>query len=263
MAWRVARSLLVLRDQIDARFPYRSRVSDGYIGDANHQNTNSDHNPWYGPGIVTAADWTHDPRNGFDIDRFTDELAASRDPRIKYIIANGLILDSRPQYNPWRWMPYYGSNPHTSHVHLSVVATPMCDSTAAWNIPMLGGGGGGGGGGTTPPSSKPPYPGAFTLPWGHYYGLKSGPEQSHGGYYVHERDEIKALQQKLVSLGFAYRANGQQVPPSAWATDGWSDGIFEQETKDAVARFQRAHRPNSTTRWGEVWGDDWQTLWGL
>lgn len=262
MAWRVARSLLTLRDQIDARFPHRSRVSDGYIGDANHQNTNSDHNPWYGPGIVTAADWTHDPRNGFDIDRFTDELAASRDPRIKYIIANGLILDSRPQYNPWRWMPYYGSNPHTSHVHLSVVASPACDNAAAWNVPMLGGGGGGGGGGTPSPS-KPPYPGNFTLPTGHYYGLKSGPEQSHGGFYAHEQPVIRAIQQKLVSLGFARRGNGQQVPPSAWATDGWSDGLFEQLTKDAVIRFQQTHRPHNTTRWGEVWGDDWQTLWGL
>ncbi|TWP43806.1 hypothetical protein FKR81_41925 [Lentzea tibetensis] len=140
MAWRVARSLLTLRDQIDTKFPSRNRASDGYIGDSNHQNTTSDHNPWYGPGIVTAADWTHDPGVGFDIDRFTDELAASRDLRIKYIIANGLVLDSRPQFNPWKWMPYNGSNPHRSHVHLSVVASPACDDTRPWNFPMLGGG---------------------------------------------------------------------------------------------------------------------------
>jgi hypothetical protein len=263
MAWRVARSLLVLRDQMDAAFPGRSRVSDGYIGDTAHQNTSSDHNPWYGPGIVTAADWTHDPRNGFDIDKFTDQLQASRDGRIKYVIANGWIMDSRPQFSPWQWVRYYGSNPHTSHVHVSVVATPACDDMSRWNVPMLGSGGGGGGGGGTPSPSKPPYPGPYQLAGHHYYGLKSGPAESIGGANSWERPAIKAIQQKLVSLGYARRGNGQQVAPSSWATDGWSDGVFEQLTKDAVIRFQQAHRRNSTSRWGEVWGDDWQTLWSL
>jgi len=262
MAWRVARSLIVLRDQIDAAFPNRSRVSDGYIGDAAHQSSDSDHNPWYGPGIVTAADWTHDPAHGFDIDKFTDQLQAGRDPRIKYVIANGWIMDSRPQFSPWQWVRYYGSNPHTSHVHVSVVASPACDDMTRWNVPMLGGGGGGGGGGTTPPPNKPGYPGGFSLPTGHYYGLKSGPERSHGGYYASERPVIKALQQKLVSLGYAYRSNGQQVPPSNWATDGWSDGVFEAETAQAVERFQRQHMPG-TQYYGQVWGDDWAKLWSL
>src|SRR5690242_20433544 len=98
MAWRVARSLLTLRDQFNAKFPGRNKASDGTIGDPNHQGTDSDHNPWYG-GIVTAIDVTHDPASGVDIDRITDELQASRDPRIKYVIANGLIMDTRPQFN--------------------------------------------------------------------------------------------------------------------------------------------------------------------
>jgi hypothetical protein len=261
MAWRVARSLLTLRDQIDAAFPNRSRISDGYIGDANHQNTNSDHNPWYGPGIVTAADWTHDPARGFSIDRFTDQLQAARDPRIKYVIANGWIMDSRPQFSPWQWVRYNGSNPHTSHVHVSVVASPACDDMTLWYVPMLGSGGGGGGG-TTPPPSKPPYPGSFNLLSGHYYGLLSGPERSHGGYYEHERGRIQAIQRKLVSLGYAYRGDGQQVPPSVWSTDGWSDGKFEKLTADAVSRFQRQHMPG-TQYYGQVWGDDWAKLWSL
>ncbi|MGW3467002.1 hypothetical protein ACWDKQ_00685 [Saccharopolyspora sp. NPDC000995] len=43
--------------------------------------------PWYivdGICVATARDFTHDPAAGLDIDRITDELAASRDPRIKY-----------------------------------------------------------------------------------------------------------------------------------------------------------------------------------
>lgn len=88
---------------------------------------------------MTARDFTHDPKAGVDIDRISDELAASRDPRIKYVIANGLILDSRPGNSPWRWMPYYGSNPHTKHLHLSVMDNASCDDTRPWNLPMLGG----------------------------------------------------------------------------------------------------------------------------
>jgi outer membrane murein-binding lipoprotein Lpp len=145
MAWRVARSLETLRNQINAAFPARSRVSDGTIGDAAHASRSSDHNPWHivaGTGVVTAMDITHDPAHGLNIDYFTDELAASRDSRIKYVIANGLILDSRPGNNPWRWMPYSGSNPHTRHFHLSVLPD-TCDDPRPWNLPSLRG--------TTPP----------------------------------------------------------------------------------------------------------------
>lgn len=137
LPWRVAESLLTLRSQIDAKYPNRSKVSDGAIGDEDHQNRDSDHNPWYGPGIVTAMDITHDPGNGVDIDSFTDELAASRDPRIKYIIANGLILDTRPRLSPWQWAGYDGPNEHTRHFHLSVVASPLCDDAKQWDIPSL------------------------------------------------------------------------------------------------------------------------------
>lgn len=137
MAWRVARSLITLRDQFDRRYPLRSRASDGTIGDAAHATRDSDHNPWYGPGIVTAADFTHDPNVGMDIDRLTDELAASRDPRIKYIIANAWILDSRPGNNPWKWVPYKGTNEHRKHLHLSVVASPLCDDPRPWDLPSF------------------------------------------------------------------------------------------------------------------------------
>src|SRR5882757_10204183 len=125
MTWRVARSLDVLLDELNRAFPSRSKASDGSIGDTNHLAegwTESDHNPWYplpNGGIVTARDYTHDPASGVDIGQLSDELAASRDPRVKYIIANGWILDSRPQFNPWQWVRYTGSNPHDHHLHLS------------------------------------------------------------------------------------------------------------------------------------------------
>lgn len=126
MAWRVANSLQTLLGQLNARWPNRNKVSDGSIGDENHQNRNSDHNPWYGPGIVTARDFTHDPGD-LDCHWLAGVLVANRDPRIKYVIWDRRI------WNPTAgWRVYSGANPHTSHLHLSVVASPACDSTAPW-----------------------------------------------------------------------------------------------------------------------------------
>lgn len=146
--WRLAGSLETLLAQFDAAFPQRNRASDGTIGDASHQSRDSDHNPWVGPGIVTAVDITHDPQNGVDINRITDELAASRDPRIKYVIANGLIMDSRPGQSPWQWTKYSGGNAHTKHFHISVMNSPVCDDRRPWALPSLGGA----------PQSPPPQP---------------------------------------------------------------------------------------------------------
>lgn len=135
MSWRKAHSLETLRLQFNRRYPNRSKASDGFIGDTAHQATPSDHNPDRN-GIVHAGDFTHDPAVGMDIDRLTDELAATRDPRIKYIIANGWILDSRPQFNPWQWVRYTGSNPHNKHFHLSVMPG-IGDQGHEWKLPSF------------------------------------------------------------------------------------------------------------------------------
>jgi hypothetical protein len=143
MGWptnpRPAKCLLTLRDQVDHKYPGRAKGSDGMIGDAAHQaeGSASDHNPWLrdsqGRGVVTAIDITHDPAHGLVIARLADALAKSRDHRIKYIITNRRILDSRPGNNPWVWMPYSGSDPHTGHLHLSVVTTQSrYDDTRPW-----------------------------------------------------------------------------------------------------------------------------------
>jgi hypothetical protein len=144
VTWRIAHSLDVLLAQFNQACPTRSKLSDGGIGNAAHVAegwTNSDHNPWYplpNGGVVTARDYTHDPAHGMDINVITDQLAAMRDPRIKYIIANRFILDSRPNENPWRWMAYHGVDPHINHLHLSVMDNPSCDDMRAWNLPMFG-----------------------------------------------------------------------------------------------------------------------------
>jgi hypothetical protein len=135
MSWRVARSLEVLRDQINAAYPQRNKASDGTIGDAAHAASVSDHNPDAG-GVVRALDITHDPAHGCDIDRLTDELVASRDPRISYLIANGMITG--PNYG-WVWTRYDGADPHTNHFHLSVVADGRADDPRPWAVALGGG----------------------------------------------------------------------------------------------------------------------------
>ena len=140
MSWRVAKSLEELRDGINRAHPNRSKASDGTIGDLDHQNTSSDHNPWVregAMGVVTALDITHDPAHGCDCNAIVAALIASRDSRIKYVIWNRKMWRSyeKPGIPKWTPAPYSGSNPHDHHFHLSVQPEKaLYDSTAAWSI---------------------------------------------------------------------------------------------------------------------------------
>jgi len=136
MAWRVAKSLIRLREQIDIKAPKRSKASDGTIGDAAHAASTSDHNPWVkdGPiGVVTAIDITHDPEDGCDAQQIVNALVASKDLRIKYIIWNRQIISSIVK--PWVWRPYSGKNPHSHHFHLSIQPDKsLYDSLESWHL---------------------------------------------------------------------------------------------------------------------------------
>lgn len=136
MAWRVAKSLLKMRDQINAMAPRRNKSSDGTIGDAKHASRSSDHNPWVRDGktgIVTAIDITHDPGNGCHMHDIAEYMRIQKDPRIKYCICNRRIYSS--VQSPWQWRKYTGSNPHISHVHFSVHSTKgHYDNETVWRL---------------------------------------------------------------------------------------------------------------------------------
>lgn len=139
MEWRIAASLIKLRDQVNTAFPKRSKDSDGSIGDAAHASRSSDHNPWVqdskGQPIVTAIDLTHDPKDGFDSYAFADMLMAKKDPRIKYVISNRRIGSGSDGPAPWTWRKYTGSNPHDHHVHISVKSgESFFDNVKDWDI---------------------------------------------------------------------------------------------------------------------------------
>lgn len=137
MIWRLAHSLTVLRDEVNAAVPNRSKASDGTIGDPRHQGTGSDHNP-NSEGVVCALDITHDPAGGMDAHALADHLRSHRHPQLKYIISDWRIASSR---NDWTWRTYTGVNGHSSHIHVSVGVGPSgqsapgtYDSTASWGV---------------------------------------------------------------------------------------------------------------------------------
>lgn len=134
--WRVAKSLDRLLAQINELAPNRNKASDGSIGDASHQTRDSDHNPWVTDGnlgVVTARDFTHDPANGCDCQKIADAIVAARDPRVKYLIWNRKICNSK--VSPWKWRRYTGSNPHTKHIHISVLPQKSkYDDESNWDL---------------------------------------------------------------------------------------------------------------------------------
>jgi len=132
--WRPAASLLVLREQLNAEHPGRDTSADGIIGDKRH--TTGDHLP-NARGVVHAIDVTHDPAHGLDIAQLAEQLRNSRDSRIKYVICNRRIFAGENGPAPWVWRPYDGSDPHTGHLHLSVVSGWISDMTMAWAIGAL------------------------------------------------------------------------------------------------------------------------------
>lgn len=142
MAWptnpRLAKSLVVFREQIDKLYPNRNKASDGALGDTLHASTGaaSDHNPWFndanGVGVVTAIDITHDPRQGCDCNKIAEALRQSRDPRIKYVIFNSRTYDPGDGFG-WEWQDYSGDNPHDKHMHVSVNINNY-DDTQPWVI---------------------------------------------------------------------------------------------------------------------------------
>jgi hypothetical protein len=128
-----------LRDQVDTWYPDRRTTSDGWIGDARHSATKSDHNPDERSGFVVRA---------IDIDSRLDSseqlsiyladqirVCAKTDKRISYVIHNGFIAS---RIMGFKWRRYRGINPHKKHIHISFTKSGDKDSKP-FDIPLLGG----------------------------------------------------------------------------------------------------------------------------
>ncbi len=130
----LAPALVQLRSEIDALFPNRDKTSDGWIGDSSHAARPSDHNPdWDAPGryrgIVRAIDVDIDDRDANRDLRLMLLNAAIGDPRVWYVISNGIIYS---RTYGWAARKYTGSNGHFHHVHISLLHEAGEFNTAAW-----------------------------------------------------------------------------------------------------------------------------------
>lgn len=128
MTWRPAKSLIVLRDEVNAAHPGRSKASDGTKGDAAHASRASDHNP-DGNGVVHAIDITRYPGTEHTVERLR-RMGEYGDRRIKYIIFESRIYSAK---NGFKGAAYTGSNKHDKHFHLSVTASHG-DDTGPWHL---------------------------------------------------------------------------------------------------------------------------------
>lgn len=212
MSWpinpRPAKSLIVLRDQINKLAPKRSKISDGLLARTEHtvDNPNSDHEPHVRDGevgVVTGMDITHDPTGGVDGEMLANSLVASKDRRLKYIIWNKRIISGTEQKQPaWVWRSYFGKNPHNHHMHISVKPDKASyDMTTIWELLF----GKSGGASTSAPSGSTSSP---RMPV-----LMKGAEGQH----------VEALQTLL-------NKHGDHLIV---------DGVFGNDTRNAVINFQR------------------------
>jgi hypothetical protein len=135
--WRNCNASLALVAEVNARWPNRDKASDGTVGDAAHASRSSDHNPFIiinGTGVVRARDIDVDGIDAAWLAEWLRGCGAAGDPRLRgggYVIFNRRI--TRPDWGGWR--AYTGSNPHTSHVHVSFsLDRAGFDSTAAWGL---------------------------------------------------------------------------------------------------------------------------------
>ena len=128
---------VTLRDQVNKRWPSRSKASDGWIGDSRHAATKSDHNPAAdAAGVVRAIDVDADLRgpanNAFYLANQL-RILGKTDKRLAYVIYNKKIA------SPilfWKWRSYRGYA-HTSHIHISFTALGDQDKRK-FKLPILG-----------------------------------------------------------------------------------------------------------------------------
>ena len=136
-AW-LSKAAVQLREQIDDAFAGRSRLSDGWIGDAKHSSRTSDHNPDGQSGCVRAIDIDARLSDDKGISAYlADQIRIyGRDNgRIAYVIHQGKIASPRMF---WKWRKYSGINAHNHHIHISFKSTAD-HSTKFFDIPLLGG----------------------------------------------------------------------------------------------------------------------------
>lgn len=140
--------LVALRAEFNRLSPARDKGADGWIGDAAHALTASDHNPDE-TGVtpysdadlvdeVHAIDIDKDLGGGLDLDDYVEAIRLrhlrGEDNRLQNIIWRARIC-SRTW--GWTWKPYTGASAHFDHAHFSARYTTAQESdTSPWGVFM-------------------------------------------------------------------------------------------------------------------------------
>lgn len=137
MAWYLNPALENFRSEVDATYSNRDKTSDGTIGDEQHQQGISDHNP-DADGSVDA--WDMDVEvNGvgkpyLDNVEYLKRIFQAHESS-SYWIHNRIICS---RDTGWKRFPYYGENPHDKHVHWNT-RSAYENSKKPWGLVMLDG----------------------------------------------------------------------------------------------------------------------------
>lgn len=143
--------LAALRAEFDKIAPKRARGADGWVGDAAHQRTSSDHN-WDETGVVPIrdadkinevhaidvdADGPWPP--GLGMERFVQHIVgrhrAGTDRRLRYVIYNRRIWRAD---HGWRQDKHTGDNQHVAHAHFSASYDSKHEAdTRPWGLVTL------------------------------------------------------------------------------------------------------------------------------
>lgn len=143
--WRLAKSIDTLKREVQSK--YRG-TTVWTIGDQDHQQGYSDHNP-NSHDVVCAADFKGD--GGMSLPWFVNHLITHPHENLRYVIHARKIYERSNGFAP---RTYHGSNPHDTHVHVSVGNGPdqrsdyNYDSDKTWGIEHV----------STPPTSPKPKP---------------------------------------------------------------------------------------------------------
>ena len=146
-AWVLVPCLVRLRTEFNAIAPARDKTSDGTIGDAAHQASQSDHNDdEVGNVPIRDADRKHEVHAlDIDVNLRTPGLSmeavvqfllrrcrSGAERRLRYIIFNRRIWSAS---SGWKQQRYTGANAHDKHAHFSAsYETAREASTASWHL---------------------------------------------------------------------------------------------------------------------------------
>lgn len=122
--WREAYSLQTLEDEIQDHYP---GTTTWEIGDDDHQNTWSDHNP-NNNDVVCAKDILGNA--GLSLRALCDHLVSDPHPNLRYVIFDHKIYGRWNNFEP---EDYDGKNGHETHLHASVGNGPDGRSTGGYD----------------------------------------------------------------------------------------------------------------------------------